>query len=107
MSKENKIIEEMAKVTSEALMSELGIRLDDKFLLRLAKHFYNAGYSKQSEGEWIAIPKRGLNSKKSRRINYFTFTCPVCGRSNGKHKSDYCPGCGANLITKPKGGEVI
>ena len=49
MSKENKIIEEMAKVTSEALMSELGIRLDDKFLLRLAKHFYNAGYSKQSE----------------------------------------------------------
>ena len=36
---EEKQIEEMAKVTSEALMSELGIRLDDKFLLRLAKHF--------------------------------------------------------------------
>ena len=85
MSEEKQIIEEMAKVTSEALMSELGIRLDDKFLLRLAKHFYNAGYSKQSKGEWI-------------RYGQDYSQCSLCGKVNTNYNNNnYCPNCGAKM----------
>lgn len=73
--------------------------------LRYAERAVEAGYVKQSEGEWIAVPKRGLNSARNRRVNYFTFTCPVCGKSNGKHKSNYCPNCGTKMVTKPKGAD--
>ena len=45
----NKQIEEMAKVIDKSLMSELGLRLNDEFLVRLAEHHYSEGYRKQSE----------------------------------------------------------
>lgn len=65
--------------------------------MRLATEIYNAGYHKQIAGEWVVISKRGLNSERNRRINYETYTCAVCGRSNGKHKANFCPNCGAKM----------
>ena len=70
----------------------------------LAHYIVSKDYHKQSEGEWIVDDK-------------YKKTCPICGkealyRASGtafattfyQTKSDYCPNCGAHLITKPKGG---
>ena len=48
MSKE-KQIEEMAKAIDGALMSELGVRLNDDILAKIAEHLYDANCRKQSE----------------------------------------------------------
>lgn len=60
------------------------------------------GNIKQSEGVWIKI---NLSSEKpsprGRTILYKTYTCDVCGKSNGRHASNFCPHCGAKM----KGGE--
>jgi hypothetical protein len=65
-----------------------------------AEALYNAGYRKQSEGEWI---ERDCitESKRGRTIHYSTQKCSVCGRWNGRHKTNFCPNCGAKM----KGGE--
>ena len=103
-----KQIEEMAKVIGDADQRcyeiddcndcpfcdiELGL-CKERFV---ADALYTAGYRK-SEGEWVVISKRGLNSERNRRINYETYTCAVCGRSNGKHKANFCPNCGARMM---------
>ena len=53
---------------------------------------YNAGYRKQSEGEWIKDEK----SKFEHRYN-----CPVCNYRLLGIPTNYCPNCGAKM----KGGE--
>ena len=66
-----------------------------------AEALYNAGYRKQKEGEWITYHcTNGGKSKRGRTIRYKTYTCDVCGKSNGRHKSNYCSNCGAKM----KGG---
>ena len=50
----------------------------------LAEAIYNAGYRKQSEGEWIGI---------------WDYECSVCNEYNDI-KTKYCPNCGAKM----KGG---
>lgn len=53
-----------------------------------AKRAYNAGYRKQSVGEWV---KGSFNN---------TRTCSICGNVN-TFRSKFCPNCGAKM----KGGE--
>ena len=55
-----------------------------KCMVRLnAEWIYNAGYRKQSVGEWIQI---GLQNPK----------CSLC-RSYNYEKSNFCPNCGAKM----------
>lgn len=61
----------------------------------IAEHLYNAGYRKQSEGEWISNELGGYE---------YAFYCSECGWVDGypfndRHK--FCPNCGAKM----KGGE--
>jgi hypothetical protein len=64
-----------------------------------AERLYDKGYRKQSEGEWI---ERDCitESKRGRTIHYSTQKCSVCGKWNGRHKTNFCPNCGAKM----KGG---
>ena len=104
MSKE-KQIEEMADIVCNSCVINDGhcgfINKSKRCptVLGDAEVLYNAGYRKQSEGEWIArdcITK----SKRGRTIHYFTAKCSVCGKGNGRHKTRFCPNCGAKM----KGG---
>ena len=60
----------------------------------IAEHLYEAGYRKQSEGEW------------SFNGDYDCFVCSVCGHSALDNyrglsvNSNFCPNCGAKM----KGG---
>lgn len=79
MNKE-KQIEEMAKVIAKA---------DDTCLVKtIAERLYNAGYRKQSEGEWI----------ENRKVCSQPY-CSVCGAIG--NKGSYCSHCGSKM----KGGE--
>ena len=98
MSKE-KQIEEMAVIVSNSIKqwaNELPPISNPHFV---ANAIYNAGYRKQSEGEWI---ERDCitESKRGRTIHYSTQKCSVCGKWNGRHKTNFCPNCGAKM----KGG---
>ena len=64
-----------------------------------AEALYNAGYRRQSEGEWIDKPTGAYGRMQS--------WCSACGKHSGiggiesnRHKP-YCPHCGAKM----KGGE--
>ena len=94
----NKQIEEMAK--DIRLNMQIKPNSEEHLSHQLARLLVNDGYRKQKEGRWIVIPKRGLNRKRDKRINYETYTCAVCGRSNGKYKANYCPNCGAKMKEK-------
>ena len=92
MSKE-KQIEEIAKVICENID-----RVD-----KLAEHLHNAGYRKQSDGEWLIenfnMPFMSLGSM---------FTCSCCGYNERRGPAwntswgiyEFCPNCGAKM----KGG---
>lgn len=70
----------------------------------MAEKCYNAGYRKQSEGHWMTYHcTNGGKSPRGRLVTYKTYTCDSCGNSNGRHKTNFCPHCGAEMITKPKG----
>lgn len=87
MNKE-KQIEKMAKVIQNVAEKHRGI-----WCTELAKVIYNAGYRKQSEGEWIVTrTERAWNNAE-----YPTeFTCSVCGRIQ-PFAERYCPDCGAKM----------
>ena len=67
-----------------------------------AEHLYNAGYRKQSDGEWIKI-----NPNNSLIGEYYCSCCnSVIDIADGKEtpldrEMYYCPNCGAKM----KGGE--
>lgn len=67
--------------------------------MQYAKRAYEKGYRKQSDGEWVANRHISV-SKRNRTIHYETYKCSVCGTWNGRHKTTYCPNCGAKM----KGG---
>jgi rubrerythrin len=92
MSKE-KQFEEMAKVIDEFTepLSTKDIHKAE-FSEQFAEHLYNAGYRKQSEGNWI-IKKGGY---------YQRLVCSVCEKLSIA-TFDYCPNCGAKM----KGGAKL
>lgn len=109
MSKE-KQIEEMArdifapKVAIDgidiAFAAVHGADKPDSHFMRIAQHLYNAGYRKQSEGEWHMVSdytdSRIVECSKCDKQFYF--------KKKGQlniDKMSYCPNCGANM----KGGE--
>lgn len=55
----------------------------------VAEHLYNAGYRKQSVGEWKKV------SDKSPR-----YKCTICNHLYNNMEYKYCPYCGAKM----KGG---
>lgn len=89
MSKE-KQIEEMAKV----LYDSVNARRGKASMCDLTTDLYNAGYLKQSEGEWIVKDLKNpmYESKKAPH-------CSNCGYMSFI-RYDYCPNCGAKM----KGG---
>ena len=60
-------------------------------------------YRKQSEGEWIANRHISV-SKRNRTIHYETYKCSVCGTWNGRHKTNFCPNCGARMLKGENNG---
>ena len=83
-----KMIPEMYKILGNQNISYVDMR-------KLAEGMYNAGYRKQSEGEWIPNELGGYE---------YAFYCSECGWVDGfpfndRHK--FCPNCGAKM----KGGE--
>ncbi len=73
MNTDKQAVEEMAKVI---------LKTDDTCRVNtIATNLYNAGYRKQSEGEW-----RGV----------WDYECSVCN-GYSEYKTDYCPDCGAKM----------
>ncbi len=90
MTKE-KQIEEMANELATLMLC-------DKNLMSVCEKFYNAGYRKQSEGEWILHKPRRENRNA-------TYKCSVCGKLCSSYYNDVgewkcCPHCQAKM----KGG---
>jgi hypothetical protein len=59
----------------------------------VSARIYNAGYRKQSVGEWILVENKGAYGDNH-------FLCTVCEGRNRFTKFTYCPKCGAKM----KGG---
>ena len=67
-----------------------------------AQILYNAGYRKQSEGEWtMRMYNEHCSCGKSRKVA--RYECSVCNRiaDMQPYGLSFCPNCGANM----KGGE--
>lgn len=93
---EEKAIEEMAKIIAKA---------DDTCRAQtISKTLYNAGYRKQSEGEWLSSPD-GIQPIRCSKCN---MPAPFVAGENEfgdfeicRYPSRYCHECGAKM----KGGE--
>ena len=96
MNNEKQQIEEMVKIIDGSLMSVLGARLNDDILVRLAEYHYNAGYRKQSEGEW----KPYKDYFTEIQIGWICSKCSAVSYDLSNGDTDFCPNCGARM----KGG---
>ena len=99
---EKQAIEEMANTYFEAMLKARGTlgSMNEGAPKWYAKAFYEAGYRKQSEGEWETETTNWVYDVKR------TY-CSNCRKSGifdsfmGKyHLTNYCPNCGAKM----KGG---
>lgn len=107
MMDEEKQIEEMAKIISDhcrTLPTCEGCKFEgtstdevECFDLFSASRIYNAGYRKQSEGEWINITRihERLGIEVPQR-----WKCSCCDYLEYHGPTKYCGGCGAKM----KGG---
>ena len=97
MSKENQIdkqaVEEMARVIEQKCNRDCIPSCDEC----IAQTLYNAGYRKQSVGEWVTLDECANEG----------VYCSACHKkvykkdyANVKARSPYCPNCGAKM----KGG---
>ena len=89
MSKE-KQIEEMAKVIEGKCNRDCIPSCDEC----IAQTLYNAGYRKQSEGEWI---KEHIYSRNW--DDHYNLACSVCGAViiDAPKEYKYCHECGAKM----------
>ena len=87
-----KQIEELHELSESIYMS--GCALDWEERNDIAEQLYNAGYRKQSEGEWIIKWKSTIPQYEPSE-----YQCSNCELTRSvKHK--FCPNCGAKM----KGG---
>ena len=102
MSNDKQQIEEMAKVlcedcandTSPCRLTKEGRMCDA--VMEQAEALYNAGYRKQSEGEWIEHIEKPSWWEDDVEVFY---ECSVCN-TQSPAPTKYCPNCGAKM----KGG---
>ena len=98
MSKE-KQIEEMAKILLDVGESYYGLKCDENVAMCEAYALYNAGYRKQSKGEWICEKEETVWSETLLHEH-----CSECGRkftrTDKQVPINFCPNCGAKM----KGG---
>ena len=90
MSREKQIEEMATKMLIE--VNRAGNEISFK---NLATSIYNAGYRKQSEGEWLEQVRVSKEGKPLLRH----YKCNLCGVYLAT-KANYCPNCGAKM----KGG---
>ena len=57
-------------------------------------------------GEWVEEKYQTISVSKGRTINNTKNCCSVCGNSNGRVKTSYCPHCGAKMDGGEKDAEV-
>lgn len=76
-------IEEMAKVICRRFRAT-----DDVTSRDLARAVYDAGYRKQSKGEWVV-----------EGVYFKTMKCSVCNNTANSiyDKTPFCPNCGAKM----------
>lgn len=93
---QEKQIEEIAKYLCKSYSPYCSM-CTDCYAEEEATALYNAGYRKQSEGEWVVIPVDGVFNYRCGNIN--------CARlipfGTTPQEMKYCPYCGARM----KGGE--
>jgi hypothetical protein len=68
------------------------------FIRTLAGHLVSLNYRKQREGRWYV--GRVLNKSASRigrNVFFRVFCCSACEKSNGMHRTKYCPNYGAKM----------
>ena len=90
MSKE-KLIEEMTEILEHSCERECPKPTNCDYCQAVL--LYNAGYRKQSEGEWVKF-RLSADDTANR------WKCSVC-KSERHEETDYCPNCGAKM----KGGD--
>ena len=70
--------------------------------IAIATELYNAGYRKQSEGEWRSADNNGIKINGYMACSVCNVMIPDCGDNRYcLWRLDYCPHCGAKM----KGGE--
>lgn len=116
MKNQNKEIEEMSEVIASKICEEYSPKCEEwqphncgqcyansTPISEVAEHLYNAGYRKQSEGEWIGEADGYADGE----LVYDVWHCSECNHciDDGTDDADllpnYCPNCGAKM----KGGE--
>lgn len=50
-----------------------------------------------AHGKWIEEKYETISETRGRKINNTKNICSVCGKSNGRNKTKYCPNCGARM----------
>ena len=88
-----KQIEEMAKIIARRSMAFRNPNIAFMTTARkTADSIYNAGYLKQSEGEWVETQREW----DFEPYFYTDYTCSVCG-DREQDKRHFCPNCGAKM----------
>jgi hypothetical protein len=96
---EKKQIEEMAKADLIEVLKKVpygvsvGATFEQHFCEKVADHLYNAGYRKQSEGEWTYENTLTCLVGTDATIEC---RCTICGRL-ATNPWDFCPNCGAKM----------
>lgn len=90
LKKARKQIDEMAKVLYENRPYK---DLWEEDAIEIAKVLYNAGYRKQSEGEWIYEYTGEALDGTDAPLDY---KCSLCGELS-TDAFNYCPNCGARM----------
>lgn len=51
-------------------------------------------------GKWIEEKYETTSKTRNRKITNTKNICSVCGKSNGRKKTNYCPHCGEKMYTE-------